>query len=481
MIEKLMKLRNIFALLGVAAVVASCAPKAAPDPLAEALAAGELTAAEQMIEENLATATDETEIAQLTWTRDSIKLVRRDFRRDSAYVVDYIKKYIPELTAEKVAEWEASGVLEYKVIDGKKCYFRNAGPNVFRVDEWAAQFKQESSDISSLDSILIIQIPEITAAGSGELAAPVRMKVRHSITLNETGAIVPGDTVRVWIPIPRMDVPRQKDFVALATSEEYFNDPTALHNTAYFERVITSAEEAAKPFFIEYEYTSYGQWYDLETLEIEPYDTESAVYKEYTAERFPHVMFSDRIKELTAQVVGDEQDPRKKVSLIFDYITKTYPWASAVNYSLIPNIPEYVVANSKGDCGQVGLLMITMSRCAGVPARWQSGLMFHPNDCNLHDWTELYFEGVGWIPCDPSFGRPSEALAVTGIGDKFFNSGIDSYRMIANLDYSRDFSPKRKFGRCDTVDSQTGEAETQRGMLFVGVDFSYSFKVLEYK
>lgn len=84
MIEKLMKLRNIFALLGVAAVVASCAPKAAPDPLAEALAAGELTAAEQMIEENLATATDETEIAQLTWTRDSIKLVRRDFRRDSA-------------------------------------------------------------------------------------------------------------------------------------------------------------------------------------------------------------------------------------------------------------------------------------------------------------------------------------------------------------------------------------------------------------
>ena len=162
-----MKLRNIIALLGVAAVVASCAPKAAPDPLAEALAAGELTAAEQMIEENLATATDETEIAQLTWTRDSIKLVRRDFRRDSAYVVDYIKKYIPELTAEKVAEWEASGVIEYKVIDGKKCYFRNAGPNVFRVDEWAAQFKQESSDISSLDSILIIQIPEITEAGSG--------------------------------------------------------------------------------------------------------------------------------------------------------------------------------------------------------------------------------------------------------------------------------------------------------------------------
>ena len=88
-----MKLRNIFALLGVAAVVASCAPKAAPDPLTEALNAGELTAAEQMIDERMAVTTDECEIAKLTWTRDSIKLVRRDFRRDSAYVVDYIKKY----------------------------------------------------------------------------------------------------------------------------------------------------------------------------------------------------------------------------------------------------------------------------------------------------------------------------------------------------------------------------------------------------
>lgn len=476
-----MKLRNIFAILGVAAVAVSCAPKVALDPLAEALAAGELTAAEQLIGERMAVATNEAEIKQLTWTRDSIKLVRNDFRRDSAYVVDYIKKYIPELTAEKVAEWEASGVIEYKVIDGKKCYFRNAAPNVFRVDEWAMEFKKELSDESSLDKVLAGQIPEIVAAGSGELAEPVTMKVRHSITLKETGAIVPGDTVRVWIPIPRMDVPRQKDFVALASSEEYFNDPTALHNTAYFERVITSAEEAAKPFFIEYEYTSYGQWYDMEKMEIEPYDTESAIYKEFTAERFPHVVFSDRIKKLTAEVVGEEQDPVKKAGLIFDYITAKFPWASAVNYSLIPNIPEYVLDNTKGDCGQVGLLMITMSRCAGIPARWQSGLMFHPDNCNLHDWCELYFEGIGWIPCDPSFGRPSPALEVTGIGDKFFNSGIDSYRMIANLDYSRDFIPQRKFGRSDTVDSQSGEVETQRGMLFSGIDYSYSFRVLEYK
>ena len=41
-----MKLKNIFALLGVATVVTSCAPKAAPDPLTEALNVGELTVAD---------------------------------------------------------------------------------------------------------------------------------------------------------------------------------------------------------------------------------------------------------------------------------------------------------------------------------------------------------------------------------------------------------------------------------------------------
>ncbi len=475
-----MKYTPILALAALA-LSSCCQQHSAVDPLAEALAAGELTQAEQILAERIAASDDEAEILRYTFTGDSIKLVRRDFRRDSAQVVDYIKQYIPELTAEQVAEWEASGVIEYHVIDGRKCYFRNAGPNVFRVDPEAAAYKQASSDVSSLDSILLLQIPEITSAESGTPTAPRRMKIRHEITLRESGAIVPGDTVRVWIPYPRTDVPRQSDVVMLATSEDYFNDPACPHNTIYFERVITSAEDAARPFFIEYEYTSYGQWFDMANAEIKPYDTESAFYKEYTSERAPQIVFTDRIKKLTAEVVGDRTDPYQKLCAIFDYITANYPWASAVNYSLIPCIPEYVLDNNKGDCGQVSLLLITMARCAGIPARWQSGLMFHPDNANLHDWAEVYYEGIGWVPVDTSFGRHNDALDATGIGEKFFNSGIDSYRMIANIDYSRDFSPAKKFGRNDTVDSQCGEAETQRGMLFTGTDFSYDFTVLEYK
>ena len=85
------------------------------------------------------------------------------------------------MTAEKIAEWEASGVIEYKIIDGRKCYFRNAGPNVFNVDPEAIAIKQARSGggVSSLDSVLLIQIPEITSAPSGQVTAPRRMKIRH--------------------------------------------------------------------------------------------------------------------------------------------------------------------------------------------------------------------------------------------------------------------------------------------------------------
>lgn len=33
--------------------------------------------------------------------------------------------------------------------------------------------------------------------------------------------------------------------------------------------------------------------------------------------------------------------------------------------------------------------------------------MMHPKAWNLHDWAEIYFEGIGWVPVDQSFGIPT--------------------------------------------------------------------------
>ena len=345
---------------------------------------------------------------------------------------------------------------------------------MFRVDKEAIARASVGDDGGrSQDSVLNANLPEILAAPSGQIAAPKKMKVRHHITV-KADAVPAGDTLRVWIPMPRPDVPRQTDVQLLGSSDSVTVSPLEYgHYSAYMERVA----EAGKPteFYVDYQYTCWGQHFDLEGVEIAPYDTTSAVYKQYTAVRAPHLLQSESMRQLAAEIVGDETHPYLKLRKIFDYV-KQYPWASALNYSIIDDIPQYVLDNKKGDCGQVALLLINLARAAGIPARWQSGLMMHPGAWNMHDWAEVYYEGIGWTPVDVSFGR-NQTLTNEG-GAQFFDSGIDSYRMVANSDYTCGFYPPKKYPASDTVDFQAGEVETSDGNLFYdkwswGLDIDY--------
>ena len=109
----------------------------------------------------------------------------------------------------------------------------------------------------------------------------------------------------------------------------------------------------------------------------------------------------------------------------------------------------------------MALLYITLCRSIGIPARWESGWMLHPGEVNLHDWAETYFEGIGWVPTDPSFGRGTRTEALAD----YYKSGLDVYRMAANEGVCGDFSPKKTFVRSETVDSQAGEVEWRGGNL----------------
>ena len=102
--------------------------------------------------------------------------------------------------------------------------------------------------------------------------------------------------------------------------------------------------------------------------------------------------------------------------------------------------------------------------------------MMHPGHDNLHDWCEAYFEGVGWVPVDQSFGLPS--YAKDDAERYFFLGGIDSWRMIVNDDYGQPFFPsgkdadgkavdgRKKHPRSETVDFQRGEVEWDGGNLY---------------
>ena len=313
---------------------------------------------------------------------------------------------------------------------------------------------------------------------------PVTMKLRYTITV-PAGEVPAGEMIRVWMPYPRNNE-KHKNIKLLSTSQpEYIISPeTYVHRSIYMEKVAEAGKRTE--FWYEMTFTTHHKFHDFEPQDVKPYDTQSELYKTYTAERAPHIVFSDRIKNITDSLVKGETNPYLKSVRIFDWICDHFPWASAREYSTLDNIPEYVITNDHGDCGQVALLFITMARYAGIPAKWESGWMLHPMEINLHDWVRVYYEGVGWVGVDPSFGRVilKEELEhnaprgrVLPSADKskldsdyfyFYTHGMDAWRFIVNSDYSQPFYPAKIHPRSETVDFQRGEVEWRGENLYFG-------------
>lgn len=398
--------------------------------------------------------------------QDKLNRTRIDFSKTKEQVLDYIRKYIPDVTEEQMLQWEKEKSLECMIIDGKKMYFYNAAPNLFRINKEAIAIKQAKDGLvqDGKDKVNSTHVPQVVSevkAGKEAIVHPVRMRVKYTLTV-KPNAVPDGEIIRCWLPFPRTDQPRQTNVKLLNASEnKYTIAPVKYkHSTLYMEK----KQEKDKPttFSTEFEYTSSAEWHQLKPQDILPYKKDTPLYKEYTSEREMYVRFTPRIKELARQLVGNEQNPLLKVKRIYEWIN-LFPWASAREYSTLDNIPEYVLDNKHGDCGQVSLLFITLARYCGIPAKFQSGFMMHPGAYNMHDWAQVYFEGIGWVPVDQSFGLFSS----DNEDEKyFFMTGIDSYRMIVNDDFSSSLFPKKKYPRSETVDFQRGEVEWRKGNIY---------------
>lgn len=89
-------------------------------------------------------------------------------------------------------------------------------------------------------------------------------------------------------------------------------------------------------------------------------------------------------------------------------------------YTLTPDYPQpgrdfvsqFVLDTREGYCSYFATAMTVMCRIAGLPARYVEGYSVRNTGGeavlvtgeNAHAWTEVYFNGVGWVSFDPSNG-----------------------------------------------------------------------------
>ncbi len=421
--------------------------------------------------------------AKLLHKADSLALISEriglDFSLTEDQVIERLKKSKLSFSKDDLASWEKINWLEWRIIDGRKRYFNRAASNLILVRNFNLNNAERDSSIAGSSEIIFRRnhTGKIIEASSSttDPSVPVEMKIEYSVTV-KPDAVPAGEVVRCWLPWPKENHPRQKNITLISASQPgYVIAPdSAIHRTIYME---ARAEKGVPlTFRVSYSYQSYGQYFNPANLNIKPYDKTSLLYKKYTSEELPQICFTEKIKHLADSISGNETNPVVIVRKMFSWFSDNIPWAGALEYSIMPNIPEYVLANRKGDCGMQTFLLMSMLRYKGIPVKWQSGWMMPPDAENLHDWCEIYYTGIGWVPADISYGLQFSRDPKTR---EFYISGIDSYRLIVNDGVSGILYPPKKYLRSDPYDFQRGEVEWNGGNLYYN-KWNYNMKI-EYK
>jgi transglutaminase-like putative cysteine protease len=442
---------------------------------------GQFKAAETQIMKALANPSLATKDRQsLDFERERMRRILLDFSLTADDVQARLRRQIPDLSSTEFAAWDAAGLLERRVIDGRTLYFKRAPSNLFRLSD--AALKRRSSTTPPWTDGPMEQANahhrEVRdqALKTGKTGvAPRTVRVTYSLTVNPD-AVPDGETVHAWLPFPRA-LPGQQENVRLLAStpaEHVIAPESVLQRTVYLEQPARSGKPTQ--FSMTYELTVFGQYHAIDTAKAvaAPRSPELAAH---LAERPPHIVFTPAIREFSREVVGTETNPYRIAQKLYAAVDRI-PWAGALEYSTISNISDYALHAGHADCGQQTLLLMTLLRLNGIPARWQSGWVYSDGQVgdekydNMHDWAWLYLAPHGWVPVDVTTGVMKSGDPQI---DHFYLGGLDAYRIAFNDDFSQPFTPAKRHFRSDTVDSQRGEVEWRGGNLYFD-QWDYQFE-----
>ena len=277
-----------------------------------------------------------------------------DFSVSEEQVITQIEKRSGTFSREDMAAWEKKGWLEWRLINGEKMYFNRAASNLLLIKKFHEQKEERLREIGK-NPRMIFRLKHTEEAykasdNQSNPVVPVNMGITYTITVHPD--VVPeGEKIRCWLPWPKESQTRQQKVELLSTSnQEYIIAPdSAIHSTIYMEGL--SKKGVPTVFQISFRYQSNAQYFNIAGLKILPYDKTLENYKKYISEQLPQICFTENIKRLADSITGPDENPAAIVRKIYYWFKENIPWAGALEYSIMPNIPEYVYQNRRGDCG----------------------------------------------------------------------------------------------------------------------------------
>lgn len=402
---------------------------------------------------------DSSLINSLTLQREIIKRLPLDYELSFNDAFSMVKKEIPDFKEEELKRY----------MDEKRFswIFRNHEPYIFN-RFYGCLLKYEDFRCRLKDNV---EVP-IEETDRNKLVKRIKkekyieqkIKITHTIRVKDE-FFKKGMNVTVHLPVPKA-CDHQKGIVI-----EKCSDNGVLSDENYTYRTICFKEtmEENHPFFVTYSYTSFYNYKDLSLYKEEECDV-----KDYLNEKYPHIVFTDHLRSLCADIIKDCKNDLEMARAIYDYITFNMNYAFQPHYFVRNNIPEYTTTNFRGDCGFFALTFVTLCRIAGIPAYFESGTAVYADEVGGHDWARFYIKSLGWLYADPSYGIGSRMNHDEESRDYFFGN-LDHERMVANSDYMPVFDVEKKFFSNDPTDNQLGEIETdERGLQ----SFEYEYSIV---
>lgn len=390
----------------------------------------------------------------MTVEREIMCRIPEDYPLTRADALAEIRQHIPDFTEKEFDERVDAGKIGWVYLNGEMHFFNRFFSSMCKAEPAFAQRA----------GVMMHGVESVTREeGEGRLDRVARLmrqngsmtnriRIRASVRVKDE-CFSPGMFVRVHLPIPaaceqQSDIRIEKIFPE--TGRVAPED--AAQRTVCWEETMTENH----PFVVEYSYLHTATYHDLSDVRadsVQPtFDTEEIA---------PHVVFTPFIHSLVDKLTKGTDNPLEKARRFYDFITLQMRYNFMPSYFILEDIAQSCARSYTGDCGVFALLFLTLCRCAGIPAQWQSGLTAEPDFIGGHDWVRFYIAPYGWLFADPSYGTAA-VRAQNEERRRFYFGNLDAYRMVANREFQAPFTVPKQYWRMDPYDNQLGEIETDK-------------------